>query len=671
MISLQQLRNPYFMKWGLWAILIVTIPAFVALYGFAPPAQQAGLPTGALVTVYTDQGKVELDAQALQRAKREAAEYYAGLAAMSMQLPPEQRGQVQRMIFDALSTDEVTDFAIAQVAMRDRLRAQGLRVSDNQVATYLRAQGLTREDLRRILQQNRLTESEYAAMIRSQIADELAQSTVHRTARTSLLELWQEYLLTNEILTAEVVRVPVQVDDEMVIDDATIQEEYNRMVSVRDSRILDQERRIYQYVALPAPPQFPPRASQDQLRSAFEEAIEEGRFREMGGYSVRQIIFGSTTGDPETQAEAALERLNAGEDFAALANELTVDPDNAVARDNVSSPTLMGGLVGTIFPEVDAGRYGAEMMSFLDGAEPGDISEVINTPKGTAIVKLVDKAAGSAYGFEEVRQILADDLNEKLRSEHEASRQARTTESFELLRDASARATTLEGIARSLNTDVRTTSPTVATQTFIQGIGDLGRESQSLRRMRPGIISPVLQARDGSVAILELIEEIPESIRPLADVRSSVERAIRRRVATDEAVLLAEQLKTRVESGDALTTAALAIDLTGGTLEPFTREDVPQELGTVTDIMDELQRAGNNDVLIMKAGSPTMVNEVVVLHVTHVDAPSRQEFLADIENLERAFLFAKRQGFVEDFRRDAIVSLKEQARYHRDFRPGS
>lgn len=669
MISLQQLRNPYFMKWGLWAILIVTIPAFVALYGFAPPAQQAGMPTGALVTVYTDQGRVELDRNDLQRAKNEAADYYAALASMSMQIPPEQRGQVRRMIFDALSTEEVTNFAIAQVAMRNRLNAQGLRVSDNQVTTFLRSQGITREDLRRILTQNRLTESEYASIIRRQIADDLAQSTVHRTARTSLLELWQEYLLQREVLSAEMVRVPVRVDNDMIVDEETLQSEYDKLVADRDSRVISSERRVYRYVALPAPPQFPPRATQDQLRAAYEEAIAQGRFREMGGISARQIIFGSRRGNPEERAQSVLEQLRAGADFVTLANEHSDDPDNSVSTDYVSSPTLMGGLIGTVFPEVDRGRYGENMMNFLESAQPGDISEVMNTPKGIAVIKLIARTEGSPFSFEEVRATLADELNEDLRQEHESTRQAKTMEAFETLRDASARATTLEGIARTLNTDVRYTSPTVATQTFIQGTGDLSRESQSLRRLRPEIISPVLQARDGTVAILELVEEIPESIRPLSEVTSTIERAVRRRIATEEATLLAEGIKARVQAGDHLTTAALALDLTAEVLDPFTREDIPQRLGSIMTIEDDLQRAGEGDLLILKSGSPTMVNEVIALKVTRVDAPSRSEFLADMATLERAFLFAKRQGFVEDFRRDAIASLKENARFHRDFRP--
>lgn len=674
MISLQQLRNPYFMKWGLWAILIVTIPAFVALYGFAPPAQQSGMPTGALVTVQTGSGRVQLDAMDLEQAKREATNYYTRLASMALGIPAQSQGQIQQMIFTGLGTREVTDFAIAQVAMRERMEAQGLRVSDNQVSTQLRSEGITRERLAQILRNNRMTETEYASLVRRQIADRLAESTINRAARTSLLELWQEFLLANEEITGEMVRIPVTVDQDMIVPDDRLAGHYEKLVEERDNRVIDRERRVYRYVALSAPPMSPPQPTEEELRAAYEAADEnDPDLVESGGYSVRQILFlDGNAGERRARAEEALARVETGEEFAAVANEFSDDPDNilsfAMGEDD-EAPRLGGLVPNPIDPESETARrqYGQAYTGFLQEAEAGQTSGILETPRGLAIVKVEEKSEGGRLSFQEARSILRQRLMQSAEEEHEHYRQARITENFEALRDASVRETTLDGIARTIDMEVQVTSPTLATATFIPGIGNLQRETQILRGLRTGGITPVLQAQDGTIAIVSVAEVIPESIRPLEDIRSQMERAVRREVATEEAHLLAGTLRERTEAGDTLTSAALTLDLDAQTVGPFTRDTPPSELAGTLEGEIKLLRAKLNDFIVLESGSPQTISEVIALKVTEVNEPSRQRFLDELETLERNFLMAKRQGFVEDFRRDAVANLR--ASYHRDFRP--
>lgn len=130
---------------------------------------------------------------------------------------------------------------------------------------------------------------------------------------------------------------------------------------------------------------------------------------------------------------------------------------------------------------------------------------------------------------------------------------------------------------------------------------------------------------------------------------------------------MADSLRERTEAGDRLTSAALTMELSAKTLDPFTRDSPPSELADAMEAEMKLIRAKLGDFLVLEVGSPTTVSEVIALKITGVEEPSRQQFLAEIDDLERSLLMAKRQGFVEDFRRDAADSLRVS--YHRDFRP--
>src|SRR5580658_9795385 len=77
---------------------------------------------------------------------------------------------------------------------------------------------------------------------------------------------------------------------------------------------------------------------------------------------VRLIVLNSAQ-----EAQAVLDRLKAGDDFAVLAREASVD---ATAAD--------GGLLG----KIDPSTLRAELRDALRGVQPGQISKVVKIPSG-------------------------------------------------------------------------------------------------------------------------------------------------------------------------------------------------------------------------------------------------------------------------------------------------
>lgn len=96
-------------------------------------------------------------------------------------------------------------------------------------------------------------------------------------------------------------------------------------------------------------------------------------------------------------AEAAQERINAGEDFAAVATEVSTGP---------SGPT--GGELGWFGP----GQMVAEFETALDGMAPGDVSGPVQTQFGWHIIKLNETREKPVPTLEEMKPEIVSNLQE-------------------------------------------------------------------------------------------------------------------------------------------------------------------------------------------------------------------------------------------------------------------
>ncbi|MFB3926353.1 MAG: peptidylprolyl isomerase [Syntrophales bacterium] len=111
-----------------------------------------------------------------------------------------------------------------------------------------------------------------------------------------------------------------------------------------------------------------------------EERILKERVR------ISQIVVES-----RDQAENALKRLRAGEDFAKVAQEVSIGPERVRGGE-------LGYFAKGVLPET------FDRVIFL--LRPGMISEVVETPYGFHIFKVVERIAGGKAGFAEVKNTI-------------------------------------------------------------------------------------------------------------------------------------------------------------------------------------------------------------------------------------------------------------------------
>lgn len=99
------------------------------------------------------------------------------------------------------------------------------------------------------------------------------------------------------------------------------------------------------------------------------------------------------------EAEAVQERLNSGEDFAAVATEVSTDPG-----------ATNGGELGWF----GAGQMVPEFEAAVEGMSPGDVSGPIETQFGWHIVKLNEARVKPVPALDEVRSEIVSGIQEKV-----------------------------------------------------------------------------------------------------------------------------------------------------------------------------------------------------------------------------------------------------------------
>jgi peptidyl-prolyl cis-trans isomerase C len=156
-------------------------------------------------------------------------------------------------------------------------------------------------------------------------------------------------------------------------------------------------------------PDFTPRAEELYRANKAEYRVPEE-------VHVRHILLRAASNREKAarrpEAEAILERLKSGEDFATLAKAVSEDPGSA----------QRGGDLGEV-------RRGRMVKPFEDAAfaleEPGDLSGIVETRYGLHIILLVARQEARQRSFDEVKQAIVKKLqSEYIEGEVEAWRRS-------------------------------------------------------------------------------------------------------------------------------------------------------------------------------------------------------------------------------------------------------
>jgi peptidyl-prolyl cis-trans isomerase D len=380
-------------------------------------------------------------------------------------------------------------------------------------------------------------------------------------------ELERQVALRNERRTLGWVTVPAKsFEPAVAADDAAVRKyfEANR------SRYMTEEAATVDYIELDIDA-FAAKAevTDEALRQYYEE--NKSRYTQAGRRHARHILFvaGGDDKSAEAKAKKAYDRAVAGEDFAALARELSEDPGSKES----------GGDLGDAERADFVGPFGDAVWSM----KPGEIRGPVKTEFGWHVIKLESASPETTKPFEDVRAELESEYrHSQVEKAFGDAQEALDTASFEAAGDIAA-------VAQ------KTGLPVKRIEHYTRaGSAELG----ATRKVTEAVFAPdVLAGREirtvelapGKIVALSVKHHTPSQPKPFETVQAEVTEAWRLEEAAKLAAAKATEVAAALGRGAAWAATVAPWRGDGSTVEP--RPVGRQDEGVPQPVRDAAFRA--------------------------------------------------------------------------------
>ena len=339
----------------------------------------------------------------------------------------------------------------------------------------------------------------------------------------------------------------------------------------------------------------------------------------------------------EAQANALLDRVNAGEDFATLAEQESADTFSA---EN-------GG---------DLDFFGRDIMdpAFEEAAfalaSVGDVSGVVRSDFGFHIIKLTDIKPEVVTPLEEVRA----DIEALLLTD-------KATEQFYVLQEEMARIAfevpdTLEEVAIATDTQVQTTAlfsegSAPANVNFPQVVA-LAFSSELID---DAVNSDVIEIDDDHVMVIRVAEHEPQRTKSLEEVSDAITQTLTAERAQQAALEFADTLLTKLAAQESIETELSEQSLAWQSFEGVTRNNAAAGFKVVQEAFTLGTEEGQNIASVAKDNGDVAI--VRVTGVTASEATEAQQLEALRQRLASNVSQANYQAFIAALRSEADVTI--------------
>jgi peptidyl-prolyl cis-trans isomerase D len=509
---------------------------------------------------------------------------------------------------------QALDTLVQRKLLAHEARRQGLIVTDaeliEKVQSYPVFQVNNNFDSTRYLQVlrlSRLTPGDFEQNQREELLLAKLENLIKDAVQVTEVEVKEAFIHDREQLNVEYLRVdPAQFVAQVEVSDADLSTYYQEHLE----RFRKPEQVRVAYVVVD-PESFTPQVemTDERLAQYYEQHKEE--FRQDEQVRARHILFklAQQAGTEEearmrAEAEAALHRIRAGEDFAAVASQLSQDSASAQA----------GGDLGFF-------KRGEMVKSFEDvafGLKPGTVSEPVRTDFGYHLIKVEEvQEAGyrpPAMVMVELRERLT---REEIRRVAEAKAQA--------VRDAVVTAGDEWQMAvRALALEPQET-PYIAPGAVVEGIEDSAAFTQAAFALQDGQVSrPTLIG--SRYLVMKLLERQVSSIPPFEEVKETVREALVQERSQTLAGKKANEYLTEVKAGRSIEDLAQALNSQIEQTGLFSRNSTIPKLGRPQGFIREVFGMSVGEARIVDVSDQPAV---VVLK-------ERQEFDADAYEKDKA-----------------------------------
>ena len=259
---------------------------------------------------------------------------------------------------------------------------------------------------------------------------------------------------------------------------------------------------------------------------------------------VSHILIEFTEGDSDsetaakTQAEAVLTRIAQGEDFAALAKELSSD---TFSGENGGDLDFLE--TGVMEPSFDEAAYALTSV--------GDTTELVKTSFGYHVIKLTELKKQVIQGLAEVKTELAAKVkNEKAQDLFYNQTQEMARVSFEF-------PDSLEDAASEVDTKIETSLwlSKSGTTNNVAPFNDpkVLEAAFSDLVLQDSLNSDIIELNDNEALVLRLNSYQEANVKPLAEVQTQIEKILITQKATEKAQSTMEDLLVQFKAGNDIT----------------------------------------------------------------------------------------------------------------------
>jgi len=477
---------------------------------------------------------------------------------------------------------QVLDVLISRALLNQEAEHLGLRVTDDQVKARIAEEPAFRNELGQFSRQRfdqvlynaGLTEAGYIRDLRQETKSRQLTGAVIDAVKSPEALADAIYAYRQERRVADYIVVPLVAEDAVAAPDdealtAYYEEHGNsfmapeyRSVTLVDIRPEDVAAEIS--------------VSDDELKEAFEARKDDFAVPETR--SLEQIVF-----QTQEEADVAYKRLQAGEDFAAVAQDLTG-----------AAPLDLGpSTKESLLPPLAEAAFALEGASFTSAVE---------SALGWHILRVTDIEPGHEPSFEEVRDQLRDDIVESKAIDGVIA----LANNFD---DELGSGATLEDAAAALALEVQKI-PAIDRSgldkdgNVVPDLPPLDEFTRAVEETEEGSTSLLIEAGDGSHFVVRVDSIQPAAERPFDEVRDQVEQlwrqAERQKLTGEKAEELVDALADEVPIAD----VAAQEDLTLRKTSPLTRDERAAERSPAPQLATSLfqMKPGEVSALPAQAG---------------------------------------------------------------------
>ena len=531
--------NLKYLSWVLWLVIVVFVLFVFVDFGATVPTGST-IPTAAAASV----GDIDVTYGEYERSYRQAEDTYRQIYGDQFNRELAQQMGLPLQVLDSLVADKI----LLQEA--DRM---GLRVTDEEVRQAILEfpafQATTggfigEESYRQTLRSSGYTVDSFEQMIRTQLLGQMVRDVLSANLFVSDEDVLASYKDQIEQAKIRFVQLP---SSSMASEVISSPEEIEAYFDEHKEELRIPERRVVDYLLLDQNAlRDTIELSDDELFEYYEANPEE--FTQEEQVRARHILLQVGGDRTEQQAEeqmlAIRDRLEAGEDFATVATELSDDPGSKA----------QGGDLGFF----GRGQMIGEFEEAAFSAVPGEVVGPVKTNFGYHLIQVEERRDAGRSSFaeaqEQIRSLLLNQRSQDL-AESTATELAERIDKEVL--------TTPEALQQLADTETGVTfltTPAFGREDNVPGIGRGTGFSLTAFELVQDEISEPVRAAAGWV-ILRMAEVQEPRIPTLDEVRDVVGSSVRQDKQMQLATARMVEARQKLDDGSSLDEVAEELEL--------------------------------------------------------------------------------------------------------------